>query len=117
MKRLAVVLCSMSILAGCSGDVCSRTESLVESLNKKNVACNKTYEVGLSGATCREKLAACDAEDQAKIHKWYDCIEALPDCVVGQEEAFKDKFLACATTHLQGVSETCFNSIAGSDED
>ena len=116
MKRFAAVLAVASLLAGCTGDVCSRMDSIAESLNKKSAACNETYTNGLSKSECQAKVSSCSSEDQAKVHKWLDCIEGLPNCEAGKSDEFEHKFLSCATTQLKGVSQACIAGMTGGGE-
>lgn len=46
------------------------------------------------------------------MHKWMDCIEAIPACKdASGEQAFNDANFACATNNLAGVSQACLEGI------
>ena len=105
LKRVLFVLAA-SIIAGCGGDVCSRTSQLQKDLNAKAASCQSmTFEGQV--ADCSTKLKSCSADDQAQLGKWFNCMEELPNCVAGQEDAWLNQFRNCAISNLGGTSSAC----------
>lgn len=116
MKRMALMLGAVAVLGGCGGDVCARLQNMGETLDQKTAACStETFQSDTTEAQCRASLSKCTSDDQSKLNKWLDCIEALPPCRAGEnKEDFDKKVLACLTTHASSVSQACIEGITRS---
>lgn len=112
-KQIALVAAAVFALgAGCGASVCDRAKSLPDTMNAKLTACtNVTFSSKLND--CDAKMKNCNGDDQAKMQKWFDCLEALPACTAGQEDAWTQSTIDCATKNLAGISQACQDGITG----
>lgn len=123
-KKVALALAAALAAAGlfaCSS-ICDRLEAVGNSLETKFKPCDTApadagTEEKFDKKRCDAAIAKCTGDDQAKINKWMDCLDKIGTCTKGQEDAWENSQLNCATQNLAGISTACLQAIIADDTD
>ncbi len=117
MTKSLSLVALVGLLAGlgCGASVCERSTSLGTTAKAKATNCPQfasTFGNSGSKVVCEEKLKVCTSAETSKATAFLDCIDKLPNCVVGQEQAFIDASTACVRS-TDGISDACRNALGG----
>jgi hypothetical protein len=106
MKKLMFGLVAVSSLVfgtGCGGNACEDIADALDGLEKKAKDC-PSLSAALAGAKvtdaqkaeCKEEYKKCSSSEKDSLNDAVDCIEDLPNCKSGEENAWAQKLQACA---------------------
>jgi hypothetical protein len=102
-------------LIGC-GSLCDRFDGVGKSLDDKRKACNfsvgQTYSSKYVKLRCENATKTggpCTADDQRKLGLQLDCLDRVPTCELGKEQAFTDAITKCATENVP--NNTCVSGL------
>ncbi len=111
MKRLACVVAAVSLaLVGCGGSLCSDLVDAYEGLDEKGKACGGETEPGEETITeeqCEEALEQCTDDDKETLQEFADCVNDVPACKAGGEQAYGTALLACFFAAEGELSAAC----------
>lgn len=98
---------------GGGGDpICNRWASASSSL----YATGQTSCVGTSNTisadpdatnTCLNGISMCSAADRTTLDTYLGCLEQVPQCTAGNENAAVNAFMSCVSTAFSSLSTTC----------
>lgn len=106
MRRAAALAGLLFAAPGCA-DVCARAEGLHAAHAEKLRGCSTARASGpFDEARCRASASGCSPAELEALHRYFDCLEALPPCTEATRAAFSEAAMACAAP-LGEVTEGC----------
>lgn len=96
------------LAAACSTDICHKASNASGRFVAKS--CNPDGGSAIARVDitkCENNIANCSGVELQKISDYVDCVERIPACVAGQENAFNLAYVGCVTSGVLTVSLTC----------
>ena len=93
-------------IAACGGsnatNLCERAGTVSKDLKAKASVCTSlsaAFATSFDKARCDSNLKSCTSADTTAVNAAYDCLEKVPDCVVGKEGDFTTATGACFSSN------------------
>jgi hypothetical protein len=90
-------------LVGCGGQsLCEHIDSALRSTNDKGRPCGLTLTgfQNFTKARCDQNIKSCTDADQKVLSDGANCLDGVPTCSTGQQQAWANQVNACVATQI-----------------